>query len=139
MFDSTYPILAAENGAALSFVNRYEGGMSGQQEDLPSRHDAPKEDDVPDQQLPEQEFQLNLSAEYFKEDLSPLVSGCSCYACRKHTRAYVHHLLATKEMLAKVLLVGHNLHHYQVFFESIALAIDQDRLHDFKKKLLRQD
>ena len=26
-------------------------------------------------------------------DKGPLVKGCKCYACKKHTRAYVHHLL----------------------------------------------
>jgi len=32
-------------------------------------------------------------------DKASLLPGCPCYACSKHTRAYVHHLLQTNEML----------------------------------------
>jgi hypothetical protein len=37
-------------------------------------------------------------------DESPLVDGCKCYTCRKHSRAYIYHLLNTHEMLAQTLL-----------------------------------
>lgn len=40
----------------------------------------------------------------FRLDESPLVDGCKCYTCRKHSRAYIHHLLNTHEMLAQTLL-----------------------------------
>ena len=41
---------------------------------------------------------------YF-DDQSPVVSGCCCYCCTRYVRAYIHHLLVTKEMLAQVLLM----------------------------------
>ena len=34
----------------------------------------------------------------------PISSTCDCFACRKHTRAYIHHMLDAHEMLALVLL-----------------------------------
>jgi hypothetical protein len=36
---------------------------------------------------------------------APLVEGCRCFTCTRHTQAYVHHLLQTHEMLAPVLLL----------------------------------
>ncbi|KAK4981847.1 hypothetical protein LTR66_009660 [Elasticomyces elasticus] len=59
-------------------------------------------------------------------DLSPLRTGCECYACAKHHRAYLQHLLSAKEMLGWVLLQIHN--HYVVdrFFAGVRQSIAQD-------------
>ncbi|ROV87891.1 hypothetical protein VMCG_10289 [Cytospora schulzeri] len=48
--------------------------------------------------------------------VQPLVEGCTCYACTQHHRAYVHHLLNAREMLAWVLLQIHNHHVMAEFF-----------------------
>ena len=45
---------------------------------------------------------LNLWALAHRTDTRPLVPGCPCLACARHTRAYVHHLLLTHEMTAQV-------------------------------------
>ncbi|KAJ2082360.1 hypothetical protein H4R24_001665 [Coemansia sp. RSA 988] len=57
------------------------------------------------------------------DDFRPLVEGCACFACRRHHRAYVHHLLGAHEMLATVLLQTHNLHCYQRFFADMRASI----------------
>ena len=49
-----------------------------------------------------------LSPSHATSDL-PLTPSCPCYTCAHHSRAYVHHLLVVKEMLAFVLLDLHNL------------------------------
>lgn len=49
-------------------------------------------------------------------DLSPLRLDCACYACTKHHRAYLQHLLNAKEMLGWVLLQIHNHHIIDLFF-----------------------
>ena len=41
----------------------------------------------------------------YASDFTPLLSGCSCYTCTHHTKAYIHHLLTVKEILATVLLM----------------------------------
>ena len=41
----------------------------------------------------------------YATDFSPVLRGCSCYCCQHHTRAYVHHLLHTREILASTLLM----------------------------------
>ena len=56
-------------------------------------------------------------------DTGPLVDGCSCYACRRHHRAYVSHLLAAKEMTAWVLLQIHNVHVIDRFLTGARLSI----------------
>lgn len=65
-------------------------------------------------------------------DISPLRSGCRCYACSNHHRAYLQHLLMAKEMLGWVLLQIHNHHVMDEFFagvrESIGKGVfEQDR------------
>jgi len=49
-------------------------------------------------------FHINLTETRYKHDAMPLVSYCPCYACTHHSRAYIHHLLRTHEILASVLL-----------------------------------
>lgn len=66
-------------------------------------------------------------------DVSPLRAGCSCYACTKHHRAYVQHLLSAKEMLGWVLLQMHNHRVVDAFFAGIRDSIgrgsfEEDRL-----------
>jgi len=45
----------------------------------------------------------------FKEDFGPLDPGCECGVCKKYTRAYVHSLFRSKEMLGQILLSQHNI------------------------------
>ncbi len=58
-------------------------------------------------------------------DLSPLSPDCKCYTCRRHHRAYVHHLLQANEMLAWTLLQIHNYTIIDSFFDSIRESIKQ--------------
>ncbi|RMX59483.1 hypothetical protein pdam_00020123 [Pocillopora damicornis] len=78
-------------------------------------------------------FEINLNHTRYSSDFTSLVSGCTCYCCTNHTRAYVHHLLVTKEMLSKVLLMIHNLHEYCQFFAGIRLSIEEDNFEEFKR------
>lgn len=82
-------------------------------------------------------FSLTSSPRY-QEDFGPLVRGCSCYCCKNHTRAYVHHLLVTNELLAGVLLMMHNFEHYFRFFCSIREALKNDTLAQLKELIRRQ-
>ena len=60
---------------------------------------------------------VNLWNEEFLRDKSSLVAGCQCHACKNHTRAYIHHLLKCKEILADVLLYVHNQHQLLLLFQ----------------------
>ncbi|TSK98429.1 Queuine tRNA-ribosyltransferase accessory subunit 2 [Bagarius yarrelli] len=78
-----------------------------------------------------------LCQKEYRDDFRPLVDGCSCYCCKNHTRAYVHHLLVTNELLAGVLLMLHNTAHYLGFFQALRDAVESDRLQDLKRKVLK--
>ena len=87
---------------------------------------------------PEAEFSeigietINLNDSQHRESFTPLVANCDCYTCRNFTRAYIHHLTSVKEMLGKVLLQIHNLHHYYTFFSSLQTAIKEDQVEHFQ-------
>lgn len=64
--------------------------------------------------------------------LAPIVDGCACYACSSHHRAYLHHLLNAREMLAWTLLQIHNHHVISNFFAGIraSLAVGKERFQE---------
>lgn len=63
---------------------------------------------------------MDLKSGEYREDMSIISSECACYACsRSFSRAYLNHLLVTKEMLASVLLNLHNLYTMYRFFREI--------------------
>eukprot|EP00941_MAST-03F_sp_MAST-3F-sp1_P006135 g6135.t1 len=66
---------------------------------------------------------INLYDLCYERDMRPLVPGCGCYACERHSRAYIHHLLRTHEMLGAVLLEMHNIYRYKGMFISLREAM----------------
>lgn len=68
----------------------------------------------------------------YKQDLKPLDSDCDCYTCRNFTRAYLHHLHKTGEILGAQLNTIHNLHYYQKLMQSMRNAIETDTFEAFK-------
>lgn len=54
-------------------------------------------------------FLLELRDHKYQLEAVPLQKNCGCYTCRRHTRAYIHHLLTVQEMNSNILLVIHNL------------------------------
>jgi len=57
------------------------------------------------------EGRLNLRNARFAKDFEPLDALCSCDTCQNYSRAYLRHLIISKEMLASILLSQHNLHY----------------------------
>lgn len=54
---------------------------------------------------------------------TPLSPSCECYTCTRHHRAYVHHLLQAREMLAWTLLQIHNFAVFDRFFTAVRESI----------------
>ena len=71
---------------------------------------------------------LNLKNARFADDTAPLEEGCNCPACRQFSRAYLHHVVKSGEIIAAMLLTWHNLTHYQRVMEMLRQAIAQGRL-----------
>jgi queuine tRNA-ribosyltransferase len=66
---------------------------------------------------------LNLRNARHAEDQSPLDSQCRCPACRRFTRAYLHHVVKAGEIIASMLLTWHNLTYYQDVMADLRAAI----------------
>ena len=67
----------------------------------------------------------------YKEDTLPLDSTCSCYACKNFSRAYLHHLHRTGEILGARLNTIHNLHYYLELMQEMRNALDTDTFSAF--------
>jgi queuine tRNA-ribosyltransferase len=64
----------------------------------------------------------------WRDDARPLDETCACYACRNFTRAYLHHLQRTNEILGARLNTLHNLHYYLQLMKELREAIEVERL-----------
>ncbi|KAI0188940.1 tRNA-guanine(15) transglycosylase-like protein [Xylaria flabelliformis] len=69
---------------------------------------------------------INMWAKEHEAAVKPLVEGCKCYACTKHHRAFLHHLLNAKEMLGWTLLQVHNHQVLSDFFAGIRASLSAD-------------
>lgn len=70
------------------------------------------------------------NATHKRSDL-PLDPNCSCYTCRRFTRAYLHHLFHVDEMLGPTLLSLHNVHFYLDLVSQARTAIHEGRYASF--------
>ena len=70
---------------------------------------------------------LNLRNARHADDGGPLDPACSCLACTRHSRAYLHHLFRAGEMLGPMLLTGHNLTYYARLMAGMREAIAAGR------------
>ena len=66
-----------------------------------------------------------------RRDDSPLDEACACYTCQNYSRAYLHHLYRTGEILSSRLNTIHNLHYYQTLMRGLRNAIEQGTLDQF--------
>ena len=78
---------------------------------------------------------LNLRNARFADDGGALDPACECVACRRHSRAYLHHLFRASEMLGPMLLTWHNLAYYQDLMRGIRQAIVERSLARFAAQL----
>jgi len=75
---------------------------------------------------------LKIKNARYKDDTAPLDETCSCYCCKNFSRAYLHHLHRSKEILGARLNTIHNLHYYLNLMQEIRDAIDADRFNEFR-------
>lgn len=71
---------------------------------------------------------LNLRNAVHAEDPAPLDPICRCAACRQFSRAYLHHVVKSGEIIASMLLTWHNLTFYQDLMAGLRAAIAEGRL-----------
>jgi len=110
LFCSNYPSLMTEWGFVLSFPLSVQKSAVG----------ADK-------------WKINVRDRSLAISSAPLVDGCDCIVCKRHTRSYLHHLFNTHELLGNVLLTVHNVHYYLKFFQVIRRCLADKSLQEYKK------
>jgi queuine tRNA-ribosyltransferase len=73
---------------------------------------------------------LNIRNAKYKDDTGPLDPNCACPVCTTYSRAYLHHLVKSGEMLGAMLMTEHNLWFYQQLMAGLRDAISAGRLAD---------
>ena len=81
---------------------------------------------------------INIRNARFAEDEGPLDSSCDCPVCSTWSRAYLHHLVRSGEILGAMLMTEHNICFYQGLMADLRAAISEGRLkmwaHDFRSR-----
>ncbi len=73
-----------------------------------------------------------------QDDPRPLDEACICPCCRSYSRAYLHHVYKSGEIIASMLLTWHNLHYFQQLMADLRAAIAETRLPAFAADFRRQ-
>lgn len=77
---------------------------------------------------------INMNNKKYENDELPIDPTCECPVCKNFSRAYIHHLIKAKEMLAARLCVMHNLYFYNTLMEKIRDALDEGTFEEFYNK-----
>ena len=75
--------------------------------------------------------QVNIRNARHSSDPRPLDEHCKCPSCLGFSRAYLHHLVKSGEILGAMLLTWHNLHYYQELMADLREAISSKNLENF--------
>ncbi|MEM6465279.1 MAG: tRNA guanosine(34) transglycosylase Tgt [Pseudomonadota bacterium] len=74
---------------------------------------------------------VNIKNARHQDDHRPLAEASTCPACTHYSRAYLHHLFKSGEILSSMLLTWHNLHYYQELMAGLRAAISAGELTEF--------
>jgi queuine tRNA-ribosyltransferase len=66
---------------------------------------------------------VNIKNARHADDPRPLDQACTCPACSNYSRAYLHHVFRSQEIISSMLLTWHNLHYYQELMAGMRDAI----------------
>lgn len=85
---------------------------------------------------------INIRNARFAEDQGPIDEQCTCPVCTTWSRAYLHHLVRSGEILGAMLMTQHNLHYYQMLMAGMRAAISEGRFAafaaDFRRNYLKK-
>jgi queuine tRNA-ribosyltransferase len=81
---------------------------------------------------------VSVKAGFNKTDFRPIEEGCSCYACRTFTRAYLRHLLNVNEILGLRMLSVHNSHLFLQVMTDIREHLAAGTFAEFRREFVGQ-
>jgi queuine tRNA-ribosyltransferase len=79
---------------------------------------------------------VNISNAKYRRQFSPIDDSCDCYTCMHYSAAYLHHLFASKEMLASTLATIHNERFIVRLVNQMRERIEAGDFADFKSEFL---
>ena len=80
---------------------------------------------------------MNIRNARFMGDTGPVDPDCECYTCRNYSRAYLRHLLISRELLSYRLNTIHNIHFYLELMREMRKAICEERFEAFRRDFHR--
>ena len=81
---------------------------------------------------------VNIKNARHQDDPRPLDEACSCPACSNYSRAYLHHVFRSQEIISSMLLTWHNLHYFQEIMQQMRDAIAVDDFAGFESQFHAQ-
>jgi queuine tRNA-ribosyltransferase len=81
---------------------------------------------------------VNLRNARHAADPRPLDAACACGTCTDYSRAYLHHLVRSGEILAPMLLTAHNLRYYADLLRDLRDAIERGALEEVAARFAAQ-
>ena len=81
---------------------------------------------------------VNIKNARHQDDPRPLDEACSCPACSNYSRAYLHHVFRSQEIISSMLLTWHNLHYFQDIMQQMRDAIAADDFGGFESQFHAQ-
>lgn len=75
---------------------------------------------------------VNIKNARHQNDSRPLDASCICPACKNYSRAYLHHVFKSQEIISSMLLTWHNLHYYQDLMEKIRKSVLNQSFAEFE-------
>ncbi|HOI95161.1 MAG TPA: tRNA guanosine(34) transglycosylase Tgt [Syntrophobacter fumaroxidans] len=80
---------------------------------------------------------IQIKNSRYADDDRPIEEGCSCYTCRRFSRAYLRHLFLARELLAYRLNTLHNLHYYFGLMAAMREAIEANAFDQWRRSFYR--
>ena len=115
-------------GTPLDIINAVEMGIDMFDCVIPTRH-------ARNGYLYTSEGEIKIRNSVHKNSQEPLDKDCKCYTCSNFSRAYLHHLDKTNEILGATLNTLHNLTFYQNLMKDLREAIEGGTLQSLLAKI----
>ena len=76
---------------------------------------------------------IQIKNSRYADDPEPIEPGCTCYTCRRFSKAYLRHLFMAREILSYRLNTLHNLHYYLELMAGLRSALEQGSFEKWRK------
>ena len=80
---------------------------------------------------------INIKNNKYKEDFTPVMDNCNCYACKNYTKAYIRHLINANETFGARLLSIHNISFLINLMSDIRENIKTDTLEEYRLEFIK--